>query len=82
MEFKYEVEEDDDQLERDTDEKLTKSIDLLAKRFGKVMRILDKRLRNYVTNNVNDDLPQNTKDFNTQCKGKDGGKNNANGSMS
>lgn len=50
--FKADVEEDDDQLEGNADENLIKSITLLAKKFGKVMRRFDKRSRSDVPNNV------------------------------
>lgn len=64
--FKFDVEEDENHVEEDIDDNLTKSITLLAKIFGKVLSRLDKRSRNNVMNNVKYILPQNSKCFNLQ----------------
>lgn len=57
MTFKEDVEEDEDQLKGDNDVNLIDYIALLAKRFGKVMGILDGRSGNNVKNNVKDNMP-------------------------
>lgn len=62
--FKDDVEEDEDHVEGDTNDNLIESIALIEKVFGKIMRRLDKRSMNNVTNNVRDNLSQNSKGFN------------------
>lgn len=46
--FKVDVADGDDQLEGDADETLIELIALIAKKFRKLMRILDRRSRNNV----------------------------------
>lgn len=62
--FKVDTEDCDDQVERDVDENLTKSIVMLAKGFSKFMGRLSRRSRNNVYTNIKDNQQQNSKGVN------------------
>lgn len=67
--FKADIKNDDEEVEEDTNDNLFEYIKLLAKRFGKVMRILDRRSRNNFTTNVKYNLPPNSKGFSPPTQG-------------
>lgn len=54
--LKVDVENEKEQVEEDIDNYLSNSINLLSKRFGKVMRRLNKRSKNNAMTNVKDKL--------------------------
>lgn len=61
--FKVHVENNEEQVEKDTIDNLSNSIALIAKIFGNIMRRLDKRSKNNVKKNVKDKLPDNSRSF-------------------
>lgn len=64
--FKVDMEEDKEQEVEDTNENVANSIDLLEKRFDKVMRKLDKCLRNNVMPYMKGKIQDNSRGFHSQ----------------
>lgn len=67
MALKVDVEDDEEYVEEDVNDKLIEYIALLAKIFGQVMIRFDRRSKNNVITNVKGNLPLNTKGFNPYC---------------
>lgn len=66
------MENDKEKEVEDNDENLSNSVALLAKRFGKVIRRLDKRSRNNSMTNVKCKVPYNSRGLKYQRRIKEG----------
>lgn len=70
--FKVDIIDHEDQASHDIDDNLTKSIVMLVKHFSKIVIRFDRRIKNNVSSNIEENQQNNSKVGNFQRRGKEG----------